>query len=317
MPEVTRFPYFADNQWHQPAGGQWIDSENPADGAVWAQVPDCGEADVDRAVQAAKAAFYHGPWGRMLPAQRGRVLRRIGDLISEKADELGNVELRDNGRTGSIAPGLKQGGWQVDSWHYYAGLCDKFEGRVIPAEMPDMHNYMSWEPFGVVALFLPWNAPVGTLIWKLSAALAAGNTAVIKPSEHASCSTLALMQILQDAEILPPGVVNVVTGYGPTTGTPLVRHPDVRMVSFTGGTSGGRAVAALAAEQVKPVVMELGGKSPHIVRADADLDLAARGIANAIFPGGGQSCIAGSRLLVHADIIDDFTQRLAAIGAQA
>ena len=317
MPEVTRFPYFADNQWHQPTGGQWIDSENPADGAVWAQVPDCGEADVDRAVQAAKAAFYDGPWGRMLPAQRGRVLRRIGDLISEKAEELGAVELRDNGRTGNIAPGLKQGGWQVDSWHYYAGLCDKFEGRVIPAEVPDMHNYMSWEPFGVVALFLPWNAPIGTLIWKLSAALAAGNTAVIKPSEHASCSTLTLMRILQEAEILPPGVVNVVTGYGTTTGAPLVRHPDVRMVSFTGGTSGGRAVAALAAEQVKPVVMELGGKSPHIVRADADLDLAARGIANAIFPGGGQSCIAGSRLLVHADVIEDFTQRLAAIGAQA
>ena len=127
MPEATRFPYFADNQWHQPAGGQWIDSENPADGRVWAQVPDCGEADVDRAVQAAKAAFYDGHGAGCCPPSAAGCCRRIGDLISEKADELGAVELRDNGRTGNIAPGLKQGGWQVDSWHYYAGLCDKFE----------------------------------------------------------------------------------------------------------------------------------------------------------------------------------------------
>lgn len=316
-PEAQTFQYFADNQWHDPANGQWISSENPADGNIWARVADCDETDVNRAVSAAKAAFYDGPWGRLLPAQRGRVLRQIGDLMTANADHLGEIELRDNGRTGNIASGLREGGWQVDSWHYYAGLCDKFEGRIIPAELPDMHNYMTWEPFGVVGLFLPWNAPIGTLIWKLSAALAAGNTAVIKPSEHASCSTLELMKILTEADILPPGVVNVVTGYGPSTGAPLVRHPDVRMISFTGGTSGGRAVAALAAEQVKPVVMELGGKSPQIVRADADLDLAAEGIAGAIFPGGGQSCISGSRLLIHADIIDDFTQRLAALASKA
>ncbi|MGB1082808.1 MAG: aldehyde dehydrogenase family protein, partial [Alphaproteobacteria bacterium] len=202
-------------------------------------------------------------------------------------------------------------------YRYFGGLADKVEGAVLPSDRPGIFNFTRYEPLGVIAMITAWNSPLLLLAWKLAPALAAGNTAVIKPSEHASCSTLALMQILQDAEILPPGVVNVVTGYGPTTGTPLVRHPDVRMVSFTGGTHGGRAVAALAAEQVKPVVMELGGKSPHIVRADADLDLAARGVANAIFPGGGQSCIAGSRLLIHAEIIEDFTQRLAAIGAQA
>jgi len=314
---LKTYQYFANNQWHDPSGGQWFETENPANAKVWARVPDCGEADINRAVNAAKAAFYEGPWGKLLPAQRGRVLRQIGDVITAHADRLGAVELRDNGRTSNIAPGLRESGWQVDSWHYYAGLCDKFEGSLIPAEMPNMHNYMKWEPFGVVALFLPWNAPIGTLIWKLSAALAAGNTVVIKPSEHASCSVLELMDILTEADILPPGVVNVVTGFGLTTGEPLVRHPDVRMVSFTGGTGGGRAVAALAAEQVKPVVMELGGKSPQIVRADADLDLAAKGIAGAIFPGGGQSCISGSRLLVHADVIDDFTARLAAIAKMA
>lgn len=315
MSDLTSFPFFAGDQWHDPASGKWIESENPADGRAWARVPDCDAADVAHAVAAAKTAFNDGPWGRLLPAQRGRVLRQIGDLISANADRLGEIELRDNGRTGTIAPGLREGGWQVDSWHYYAGLCDKFEGRIIPAELPDMHNYMSWEPFGVVALFLPWNAPIGTLIWKLSAALAAGNTVVIKPSEHASCSTLELMKIFSEADILPAGVVNVVTGFGPSTGAALVRHPDVRLISFTGGASGGQAVAAVAAEQVKPVIMELGGKSPQIVRADADLDLAAKGIAGAIFPGGGQSCISGSRLLIHADVIEDFTTRLAALAA--
>jgi aldehyde dehydrogenase (NAD+) len=245
----------------------------------------------------------------MLAAERGRILRRIGDVISAHADRLGAVELMDNGRVPNIASGLKPGGWQVDSCHYYAGLCDKFEGKIIPAEMPDMHNYMTWEPFGVVALILPWNSPIGTLIWKLTACLAAGNTVVIKPSEEASASTLELMDILLEAD-LPLGVVNVVTGFGQTTGEPLICHPDVRMVSFTGGTTAGAKVAALAAQQVKPVIMELGGKSPQIVMPDADLDLAVNGIVAGIFPAGGQSCISGSRLLVHRSIIDAFTERL-------
>ena len=309
MPEIKTYQYFADNAWHDPAGGGYFDSENPADGEVWARVPDCRQADVDRAVAAAKAAFYDGPWGQMPPAGRGRVLRRIGDVISRHADRLGTVELRDNGRIPNCAPGLKEGGWQVDSWHYYAGLCDKFEGRVIPAELPNMHNFTTWEPFGVVALILPWNSPLGTLIWKLAPALAAGNTVVIKPSEQASCSVLELMDVLAEAD-LPPGMINVVTGFGSTTGEPLIDHEDVRLVSFTGGTGGGRAAAAVAARQVKPVIMELGGKSPQIVLPDADLDLAVNGIAAGIFPAGGQSCISGSRLLVHRDVIGAFTERL-------
>lgn len=316
MSDIRSFQYFAGNRWHDPAGRGYFDSENPADGTIWARLPDCRQADVDRAVAAARAAFCDGPWGRMMPAERGRVLRRIGDVISRHADRLGAVELRDNGRVPNIAAGLKEGGWQVDSWHYYAGLCDKFEGRLIPAELPGMHNYMTWEPFGVVALILPWNSPIGTLIWKLAPCLAAGNTVVIKPSEQASCSVLEMMDVLAEAE-LPAGVVNVVTGFGATTGEPLIDHPDVRMVSFTGGTGGGRAAAAVAARQVKPVIMELGGKSPQIVRPDADLDLAVNGIAAGIFPAGGQSCISGSRLLVHRDVIDDFTKRLVAVVKKA
>jgi aldehyde dehydrogenase (NAD+) len=310
MPDIRTFQYFANNRWHAPIEGGYLDSENPANGEVWARVPDCRKPDIDRAVAAAHSAFYDGPWGRMLPAERGRVLRRIGDVISKHAERLGAIETRDNGKLPHmITPGLKQDQWQVDSWHYYAGMCDKFEGRVIPAEAPNMHNYMKWEPFGVVAQILPWNSPLGTLIWKLAPCLAAGNTVVLKPSEQSSCSTLELMDVLLEAD-LPPGVLNVVTGFGATTGEPLIDHPDVRMASFTGGTAGGKAAAAIAARQVKPIVMELGGKSPQIVLPDADLDLAVNGIAAGIFPPGGQSCISGTRLLVHRDVIEDFTNRL-------
>lgn len=317
MTELRTFQYFTDNRWHAPARGEYFDSENPATGEVWARVPDCGLEDVKRAVAAARAAFHDGPWGRMMPAERGRVLRRIGDVISKQAARLGEVETRDNGKLPrNITPSLEQDAWQVDSWHYYAGMCDKFEGRLIPAEVPDMHNYLKWEPFGVVAQILPWNSPLGTLIWKLAPCLAAGNSVVMKPSEHASCSTLELMDVLLEAD-LPPGVLNVVTGFGPTTGEPLIDHPEVRMVSFTGGTAGGRAAAGVAARQVKPVVMELGGKSPQIVLPDADLDLAVNGVAAGIFPAGGQSCISGSRLLVHRSVIADFTERLVAVVAKA
>ena len=312
---MKTFQYFAGNRWHEPAKGQYFDSENPANGEVWARVPDCGVEDVNRAVAAAKSAFYEGPWGRLLPAERGRLLRRIGDVIAANAERLGAVETRDNGKLPkNITPSLTS--WQVDSFYYYAGMCDKFEGRLIPAEAPNMHNYLKWEPFGVVALILPWNSPIGTLIWKLAPALAAGNTVVMKPSEQASCSTLELMEVLLQAD-LPPGVVNVVTGFGPTTGEPLIDHPDVRMVSFTGGTAGGRAAAAVAARQVKPIIMELGGKSPQIVLPDADLELAVNGVAAGIFPATGQSCISGSRLLVHRSVIGEFTERLVEVVKKA
>ena len=183
MNEIKTYGYFADNRWHKPADGGYFDSENPATGKVWARVADCRAADIDHAVAAAKRAFYEGPWGRMHAAERGRYLRRIGDIVSAHAERLGAVETRDNGKLpGQITPGLQAGGWSVDSWHYYAGMCDKFEGRVIPAEAPDIHNYMTWEPFGVVAQILPWNSPIGTLIWKLAPCLAAGNTVVLKLS---------------------------------------------------------------------------------------------------------------------------------------
>ncbi|MEM7294590.1 MAG: aldehyde dehydrogenase [Pseudomonadota bacterium] len=314
---MRTFQYFANNDWHDPASGAYFDSENPATGEVWAQVPNCNIDDINRAVAAAKSAYYEGHWGKMLPAERGRVMRRIGAVMSKQADRLGEIETPDNGKHPKIiTPGRREGQWQIDSWHYYAGMCDKFEGSLIPAELPDMHNYMKWEPFGVCGLILPWNSPIGTLIWKLAPCLAAGNTVVMKPSEQSSCSTLDLMDVLLEAD-LPPGVLNVVTGFGPTTGEPLIEHSDVRMVSFTGGTAGGRAAANIAARHIKPIVMELGGKSPQIVLPDADIELAVNGVASGIFPPGGQSCISGSRLLVHQSIIDDFSARLVEVVRKA
>ncbi|MED5531359.1 MAG: aldehyde dehydrogenase [Pseudomonadota bacterium] len=310
MADIKTFKYFVNNSWHEPSSGKFFDTENPATGLTWAQVPDCRSEDINLAVAAAKHAFYEGPWGKMMPAERGRYLRKIGDVISNNAERLGSIETLDNGKLPKqITPSLEKDAWSVDSWSYYAGMCDKFEGRIIPAEMPNLHNYLKWEPFGVVAQILPWNSPIGTLIWKLAPCIAAGTTVVLKPSEHASCSTLELMDVLLEAD-LPPGVLNVVTGFGQTTGEPLIDHQDVRMVSFTGGTIGGRTVASIAARKVKPIVMELGGKSPQIVFPDSDLDLAVNGIASGIFPAGGQSCISGSRLLIHKSIIDEFTQRL-------
>jgi aldehyde dehydrogenase (NAD+) len=308
---------FINNKWVKPETGKWFYSENPANAENWAKVPDCNYNDVNSAVKSAKKAFYDGEWSKISTAQRGRYLRKIGEVISKYSDLLGEIETKDNGKLPkNITPSLKEGEWLVDSWHYYGGMCDKFEGKLLHSEVPNMHNYMNWEPFGVVAQILPWNSPLGTLFWKLAPCLAAGNTVVLKPSEHASCSILELMDILLEAG-LPPGVINVVTGFGDTVGEPLIDHPDVKMVSFTGGTNGGRAVASIAARKTKPIVMELGGKSPQIVFPDADIDLAVNGIISGIFPPGGQSCISGSRILIHKSIFEKFTKKFVSISKRA
>ena len=308
---------FINNKWVKPETGKWLYSENPANAENWAKVPDCNYIDVNKAVKSAKKAYYDGEWSKISQAQRGRYLRKIGEVISKYSDHLGEIETKDNGKLPkNITPSLKEGEWLVDSWHYYGGMCDKFEGKLLPSEVPNMHNYMNWEPFGVVAQILPWNSPLGTLFWKLAPCLAAGNTVVLKPSEHASCSILELMDVLLEVK-LPPGVINVVTGYGDTVGEPLIDHPDVKMVSFTGGTNGGRAVASIAARKTKPIVMELGGKSPQIVFPDADIDLAVNGIISGIFPPGGQSCISGSRILIHKSIFEKFTKKFVSISKRA
>ena len=295
--------------------GEYFDSYNPTTGEAWAKIPHCNAQDVDRAVQAAHEAFTNGPWGKMNATERGRILHRMGDAVVANADKLGDIETTDNGkRTVDITPGLKT--WLVDSFYYYAGLADKIEGSLIPVDTPNILNYTKYEPFGPVACITAWNSPLLIAIWKIAPALAAGNTIVLKPSEFASASTLALMEVFEEAD-LPPGLLNVVTGFGAETGAPLVNHDHIRLVSFTGGVGGGSHVAATAAQQVKPVIMELGGKSPQIVLDDADPELAANGVATGIFPPSGQSCVAGSRLIVHRSLHDEMVERLGTIVGNA
>lgn len=306
--------FYAGGEFHEPASGAWMESFNPTTGKVWAHTPQCTNADVDKAVVAAQEAFENGPFSRMGAADRGRLLRRIADALRRNADALGLIETIDNGKNlQDIQSGLH--GWLTDSFDYYAGLADKIEGAIIPVDVPNVFNYTRREPFGVVGCITAWNSPLLIAIWKISAAIAAGNTVVLKPSEFASISTLAMVEMLQEAD-LPPGLINVVTGAS-DTGTALVSHPLVRLISFTGGVRGGRAVAAQAGKHLKPVILELGGKSPQIVLEDADIELAARGIAAGIFPPAGQSCIAGSRVLVHQDLHDVLVARVIALTEKA
>lgn len=309
-----KWKFYAGGAFHDPVSGEWIESFNPTTGKVWANIPRCSEADVERAVLSAHEAFERGPFSKMDAADRGRLLRRIADVLRRNADALGLIETIDNGKDlQGIQSGLR--GWLTDSFDYYAGLADKIEGANIPVDVPNVFNYTRREPFGVVGCITAWNSPLLIAIWKISAAIAAGNTVVIKPSEQASVSTLAMVEFLQEAD-LPPGLINVVTGEA-ETGAALVRHPLVRLVSFTGGVPGGRAVAQQAGACLKPVILELGGKSPQIVLDDADLELAARGIVSGIFPATGQSCIAGSRVLVHHDLHDALVSRIIALTEKA
>jgi len=306
--------FYAGGAFHEPISGEWIESFNPTTGKAWANIPRCTEADVQKAVLSANDAFENGPFSRMGAADRGRLLRRIADVLRRNADALGLIETIDNGKDlQGIQAGLR--GWLTDSFDYYAGLADKIEGANIPVDIPNVFNYTRREPFGVVGCITAWNSPLLIAIWKISAAIAAGNTVVLKPSEQASISTLVMVEMLQEAD-LPPGLINVVTGEV-ETGAALVRHPLVRLVSFTGGVSGGRAVAQQAGACLTPVILELGGKSPQIVLDDADLELAARGIVAGIFPSTGQSCIAGSRVLVHDDLHGALVSRIIALAEKA
>lgn len=315
MTDIRQWQYFAGGAWFDPEGGQWFDSVDPTTTAIWARVPNCTNSDVDRAILAARDAFLSGEFATMNPTSRGKLLRHMGDAIRRDAERLAAIETRDNGK---LLEGMKGAltGWLVDSFDYYAGLADKIEGRVIPVDVPDIHNYTIYEPFGVVGCITVWNSPLLIAIWKMTAAIAAGNTVVIKPSEFASVSTLALMETFAEAGV-PPDVVNVVTGVGPETGAAIVEHPDVALISFTGGVDGGRAVARSASDLTKPTILELGGKSPQIVLEDADLELTARGIAGGIFPPTGQSCIAGSRVLVHRSLHDSLVDRITTITEKA
>ncbi|WP_184733062.1 aldehyde dehydrogenase [Saccharopolyspora phatthalungensis] len=280
--------------------GKTFESQNPYTARPWAMIPDGGPDDVDAAVAAARAAL-DGEWSRMTGFDRAACLRRLADLIAANAERLATFEVNDSGKLyREMLDQLRAlGGW----YHYYAGLADKIEGRQIPAPNPDYLVYTRREPVGVVAAITPWNSPLMLLSWKLAPALAAGCTVVVKPSEHAPGSTLAFATLFEQSGF-PAGVVNVVTGLSRTTGEHLASHPGVDKIAFTGSTATGRVVARAAAERLNPVTLELGGKSPQIVFPDADLPAAANGLVAGVFAATGQTCMAGSRLIVHRDAHD-------------
>ncbi|MDQ3556140.1 MAG: betaine-aldehyde dehydrogenase [Gemmatimonadota bacterium] len=303
---------FIDGDWRDAASGERFPTVNPSTGKQLAEVAAADAEDVDRAVAAARRALDDRGWAGMSARERGRVLYRIADGIEARAGELARLETMDNGKPVREARAIdvKEA---IDCFRYYAGWADKVEGETIPVPGPYL-NYTRREPVGVCGQIIPWNYPLQMAAWKVAPALACGNTVVLKPAEQTPLTALELARIAAEVG-LPAGVLNVVPGFGETAGAALVRHPDVDKVAFTGSTEVGRIIAREASGTLKRVSLELGGKSPNIVFADADLDAAVRGAAMAIFYNGGQACTAGSRLLVEASIRDEFVERLAARAA--
>ncbi|WP_421859522.1 aldehyde dehydrogenase family protein [Oricola sp.] len=289
------------------AGGERIDVVCPSDGAVFASIARSAAPDVDAAVASARRAFEDGPWSRMTATERGRILTRLGELVDANRDELAALESRDTGKP------ARQGVADVTAacryYEYYGGAADKVHG----SQIPFLDGYLAFttrEPHGVVAGIIPWNYPLQILARVAGAALAMGNTLVVKPAEDASLTTVRIAELALEAGC-PPGVFNVVTGYGTEAGAPLSAHPGVDYVTFTGSTATGTAIQQAAAINNRGVTMELGGKSPQIVFADADLEAALPVVVNAIIQNGGQTCSAGSRVLIERPVYGAFTAELA------
>lgn len=312
---LKTYQTYIDGQWVDAKSGRRFKTSDPFTGEAWAEIPQCDAEDVEIACNAAHRAFETGPWPKMTQTARGRLLRRIAGLIEQHADHLARIEVQDNGKL--ISEMSAQLKYLPEWYYYYAGLADKIHGYVVPVDKPDHFAYTLREPVGVCGMIIPWNSPLLLVGWKLAPALATGCTAVIKPSEYTSASLLEFMKLVIEPAEVPPGVVNVVTGYGQEAGEPIVAHPKVAKVAFTGGTSTGARVAALAASTFKKVSLELGGKSPNIVFDDAILDDAVSGAISGIFAATGQTCIAGSRLLVQESIHDEFVEKLVAMAKTA
>jgi aldehyde dehydrogenase (NAD+) len=304
----TRYGLFVDNAFVEPSGPGYVDVDDPATGEVWAQVPDASVDDVDRAVRSARRAFEEGPWPTWRAADRAAFLVRFGQAIGEHAEELAALQVRENGKLYREMYG--QAKLLPEYFTYYAGLAQMPAGHTNPLHLTDIINYTVREPLGVVAAITPWNSPLLLLIWKLGPALAAGCTVVAKPSEITPVSTLRLAEIAAECG-LPPGVFNVVTGLGQPSGTALTGHPEVDKIAFTGSTATGQAIASQAGKSLKSLSLELGGKSPNIVFADADVDTAINGVIAGIFGASGQTCMAGSRILVQDEIYDRVVDELA------
>jgi aldehyde dehydrogenase (NAD+) len=303
------FSMLIDGQWTASCSGETFSCIDPFTGESWARVPRANAEDVRLAVAAARHAFDTDGWPQTAPVVRATLLRKLGSLIEANAQVLARYQVWENGRLYSeMLPGVAS---FAKACYYYAGLAETLHGVTIPSSVPNMFTYTVREPLGVVAAITPWNAPLVLLAWKLLPALAAGNTMVIKPSEVTPVSTLMLAELAQEAGI-PKGVINVVTGYGDPAGNALTAHPDVDKIAFTGSTATGRKIAHVAAERFVRTSLELGGKSPNIIFADASLDNAVNGALAGIFSATGQACMAGSRVLIEDSIYDQVAARMVA-----
>src|SRR5487761_1365869 len=307
---TTTLPYFPmviGGQRVQAVSGRRYETVDPFRGEPWATAADADAADVDLAVEAARGALS-GPRGSLTGSGRAMLLRRIGDLIAREADYPAELETRD---TGKLAREMRGQLATIPEWfYYYAGLADKREGTTIPVDKPNFLVYPRREPVGVVAAIVPWNSPLLLLCWKLAPALAAGCTMVAKPSDYSPASAVELAALMDEAGF-PPGVFNVVSGFGPEVGKALAAHPGVDKIAFTGSTQVGAEVAKAAAANITGVLLELGGKSAHVVFGDADLDAACNGVLAGVFAATGQTCMAGSRLLVARAVHDQLVEKIA------
>jgi aldehyde dehydrogenase (NAD+) len=298
-----------DGRWVEAASGARFETLNPATGAVIAKVAEADKVDIDKAVVAARKAF-EGGWSKSRPYDRQTVLLKIADLVEANFNELAVLDTVEMGAP--ISRTLQSKKRVLSLLRYYAGMATALHGETIPnsASPATLLSYTLKEPVGVVAAIIPWNAPLISSIWKIGPALATGCTIILKPAEEASLSPLRLGELIMEAGV-PPGVVNIVTGFGETAGAALAAHPGVDKIAFTGSTETGKSIARIAAEHLKRLSLELGGKSPNIVFADADLDVAVPGAAMAVFANSGQICSAGTRLFVEESIHDEFVDRVA------
>jgi (Z)-2-((N-methylformamido)methylene)-5-hydroxybutyrolactone dehydrogenase len=298
--QLARYQLYIGGEWTDSASSRTFESVNPYTGEPWAVFADATADDVDRAVTAARKA-YETEWRRLNGYERGKLMFALADALEAESERIGEIETTDNGKV--IRETVTQARFSARSYRYFAGIADKLFGEVIPLDNAQLFDYTQREPYGVCGLILAWNSPMNLLGNKLAPALAAGNTVVVKPSEHAAASILEFARLIEKVGF-PRGVFNVVTGFGPTTGKAIAEHPGVDLVSLTGGLASGRAVGETTANHLKKLVLELGGKSPHIIFDDADLERAVPGVVAGIFAAAGQTCIAGSRLLVQESVYD-------------
>jgi aldehyde dehydrogenase (NAD+) len=304
---MKHYQMYIDGEWCDAKDGATLESINPATGKVWATAAVAGEAEVNRAVAAAARALRQGSWAEMNATQRGKLLRKLGDLIAENASHLGNIETTDSGKLARET--RAQTGYVADYYYYFAGLADKIQVATLPIDKPDMHVFTKRVPIGVVAAVVPWNAQMFLTATKLGPALAAGNTVVLKASEQAPAPMFEFAKIVEQAGF-PPGVVNVITGMGEPCGRLLTSHPDVARVAFTGGAETARHIVRNTAENFAVLSLELGGKSPIVVFEDAHIENAVNGVIAGNFGASGQSCVAGSRVIIQSSIRENFLDQL-------